>query len=48
MPRDRAVAGDDVEGVAKAEMTPRLKVNVHPGGVAASVAAAARLNRSNT
>ncbi|KAI4311282.1 hypothetical protein MLD38_036187 [Melastoma candidum] len=47
LPRDRAVMGDDVGRVAKAEMTPGLKASVHPGGVTASVAAAARLNEGN-
>lgn len=37
----------DAEGVAAAEMRNDPMLTTHPAGVAASVAAAARLNQSN-
>ncbi|XVF63098.1 hypothetical protein PTKIN_Ptkin09bG0061500 [Pterospermum kingtungense] len=46
LPADKAVTRQDAEGVMSAELRNNLNVATHPGGVAASVAAAARLNEN--
>lgn len=43
---DKAVTRQDAEGIASAEQRNNPNVDTHPGGVAASVAAAARLNEN--
>ncbi|KAL9408098.1 hypothetical protein AB3S75_046612 [Citrus x aurantiifolia] len=43
---DKAVTPQDAEGIASAEQRNNPNVDTHPGGVAASVAAAARLNEN--
>ncbi|KAK4482282.1 hypothetical protein RD792_009434 [Penstemon davidsonii] len=43
---DKAVTREDAEGVISAEIRNKADLTAHPGGVAASVAAAARLNQS--
>ncbi|KAK9288412.1 hypothetical protein L1049_016868 [Liquidambar formosana] len=43
-PADKAATREDAEGVMSAEMRHNPNLATHPGGVAASVAAAARLN----
>ena len=48
LPADRAATRRDAEGVTGAEMRNDPYLTTHPGGVSASVAAAARLNQSNT
>ncbi|CAK8572376.1 unnamed protein product [Lathyrus sativus] len=45
LPGDRAATRRDAEGVTGAEMRNDPSLTTHPGGVAASVAAAARLNQ---
>lgn len=47
LPADKAAARQDAEGVVGAELRNNPRMAAHPGGVAASVAAAAMLNRSN-
>ncbi|KAL9450717.1 hypothetical protein AB3S75_012448 [Citrus x aurantiifolia] len=47
LPADKQVTRKDAEGVAAAEMRNDPMLTTHPAGVAASVAAAARLNQSN-
>jgi hypothetical protein len=47
LPKDRAATRRDAEGVAGAEMRNDPSLATHPGGVSASVAAAARLNQNN-
>ncbi|KAM7501352.1 hypothetical protein LguiB_000256 [Lonicera macranthoides] len=42
---DKAVTREDAEGVIAAEIRNRVELATHPGGVAASMAAAARLNQ---
>ncbi|GLT99634.1 hypothetical protein SLE2022_170590 [Rubroshorea leprosula] len=44
LPADKAVTRQDAEGVVSAELRNNPNVATHPGGVAASMAAAARLN----
>ena len=46
LPADKVVTRQDAEGVMSAELRNNPNVVTHPGGVAASVAAAARLNES--
>lgn len=46
LPADKQVTRRDAEGVAAAEMRNDPMLTTHPAGVAASVAAAARLNQS--
>lgn len=46
LPADKAVTRQDAEGVMSAEMRNNPNLATHPGGVASSVAAAARLNES--
>ncbi|KAG4983480.1 late embryogenesis abundant protein D-34-like isoform X2 [Glycine soja] len=48
LPSDRAATRRDAEGVTGAEMRNDPNLTTHPGGVSASVAAAARLNKTNT
>lgn len=49
LPADKAATRQDAEGVTKAELRNNSSVMTYPGGVADSVAAAARLNeRRNT
>ncbi|KAK2647021.1 hypothetical protein Ddye_022216 [Dipteronia dyeriana] len=43
---DKAATRQDAEGVVSAELRNNLNVATHPGGVTASVAAAARLNEN--
>lgn len=43
---DKAVTRQDAEGVMSAELRNNPNLATHPGGVAASVAVAARLNES--
>ncbi|KAI3962003.1 hypothetical protein MKX01_021886 [Papaver californicum] len=47
LPADKEVTRRDAEGVVSAEMRNNPNLVTHPGGVAASVAAAARLNQDN-
>jgi hypothetical protein len=47
LPADRAATRRDAEGVTGAEMRNDPYLTTHPGGVSASVAAAARLNQKN-
>ncbi|WJX19435.1 hypothetical protein P8452_09129 [Trifolium repens] len=47
LPKDRAATRRDAEGVTGAEMRNDPSLATHPGGVSASVAAAARLNQNN-
>ncbi|OIW07138.1 hypothetical protein TanjilG_10111 [Lupinus angustifolius] len=47
LPSDRAVTRRDAEGVVSAELRNDRYLTTHPAGVAASVAAAARLNQNN-
>ncbi|TKY52158.1 Late embryogenesis abundant protein D-34 [Spatholobus suberectus] len=47
LPSDRAATRRDAEGVTGAEMRNDPNLTTHPGGVSASVAAAARLNQTN-
>ncbi|XP_027364549.1 late embryogenesis abundant protein 47-like [Abrus precatorius] len=47
LPADRAATRRDAEGVMGAEMRNDPNLVTHPGGVSASVAAAARLNQTN-
>ncbi|XP_059649267.1 late embryogenesis abundant protein D-34-like [Cornus florida] len=44
LPADKAATRQDAEGVMSAELRNNPTMTTHPGGVAASVAAAARLN----
>ncbi|KAM7256381.1 hypothetical protein ACFE04_012122 [Oxalis oulophora] len=46
LPADKAVSKQDAEGVASAEMRNSATLETHPGGIASSMAAAARLNES--
>ncbi|XP_050238906.1 late embryogenesis abundant protein D-34-like [Mercurialis annua] len=46
LPVDRAVTREDAEGVISAEIRNKLDMTTTPGGVAASMAAAARLNQN--
>ncbi|PPD68612.1 hypothetical protein GOBAR_DD34513 [Gossypium barbadense] len=46
LPADKAVTRQDAEGVVSAELRNNPNVATHPGGVAASMAAAARLNEN--
>lgn len=46
LPADKAVTRQDAEGVVSAELRNNPNVATHPGGVAASIAAAARLNEN--
>ncbi|XP_075640408.1 LOW QUALITY PROTEIN: late embryogenesis abundant protein D-34 [Castanea sativa] len=46
LPVDKAVTHEDAEGVIGAEIRNKLDMSSTPGGVAASMAAAARLNQS--
>ncbi|OMO80741.1 Seed maturation protein [Corchorus capsularis] len=46
LPADKAVSRQDAEGVVSAELRNNPNVATHPGGVAASMAAAARLNQN--
>ncbi|CAJ1976201.1 unnamed protein product [Sphenostylis stenocarpa] len=46
LPSDRAATRRDAEGVTGAEMRNDPNLTTHPGGVSASVAAAARLNQA--
>lgn len=46
LPADKAATRQDAEGVASAEMRNKPDATATPGGVAASVAAAARLNEN--
>lgn len=48
LPSDKPVTRRDAEGVIGAELRNDPNLCTRPGGVAASVAAAARLNQSNT
>ncbi|KAL6527656.1 hypothetical protein OROMI_029467 [Orobanche minor] len=45
LPDDKPVTREDAEGVISAEIRNKPEMATHPGGVAASVAAAARLNQ---
>ncbi|XP_030460787.1 late embryogenesis abundant protein D-34-like isoform X2 [Syzygium oleosum] len=45
LPSDKPASRRDAEGVASAEMRNDPNLNTHPAGIAASVAAAARLNQ---
>ncbi|XP_050942063.1 late embryogenesis abundant protein D-34 isoform X2 [Cucumis melo] len=45
---DKVVSRQDVEGVVSAELRNNPSMTTHPGGVAASISAAARLNEGNT
>lgn len=47
LPADRAATRRDAEGVTGAEMRNDPYLTTHPGGVSASMAAAARLNQKN-
>ncbi|KAL8251174.1 hypothetical protein R6Q59_034867 [Mikania micrantha] len=47
LPKDKAVTREDAEGVIGAEIRNQPELATHPGGVAASMAAAARLNHNN-
>ncbi|KAI3924980.1 hypothetical protein MKX01_009808 [Papaver californicum] len=47
LPADKEVTRRDAEGVVGAEMRNNPNLVTHPGGVAASVVAAARLNQNN-
>ncbi|PNY03680.1 late embryogenesis abundant protein d-34-like [Trifolium pratense] len=47
LPKDRAATRRDAEGVMGAEMRNDPSLATHPGGVSASMAAAARLNQNN-
>ncbi|KAJ0034494.1 hypothetical protein Pint_24810 [Pistacia integerrima] len=46
LPADKAVTRQDAEGVVSAELRNNPNVATHPGGVAASIAAAATLNEN--
>lgn len=46
LPADKAVTRQDDEGVVSAELRNNPNVATRPGGVAASIAAAARLNEN--
>lgn len=46
LPRDKVVTRVDAEGVIAAEIRNQPELSTYPGGVAASIAAAARLNQS--
>ncbi|OVA05444.1 Seed maturation protein [Macleaya cordata] len=46
LPMDKAVTSEDAEGVISAELRNNPYMATYPGGVAASVAAAARLNQN--
>lgn len=47
LPKDRPVTRQDAEGVMGAELRNNPNISTYPGGVAASVVAAARINQSN-
>ncbi|KAG9451996.1 hypothetical protein H6P81_004900 [Aristolochia fimbriata] len=47
LPRDKTVTRQDAEGVISAELRNNPDLVTHPGGVAATMAAAAKLNESN-
>ncbi|XP_071719389.1 late embryogenesis abundant protein D-34-like [Rutidosis leptorrhynchoides] len=47
LPSDKVVTREDAEGVIGAEIRNQPELCTYPGGVAASMAAAARLNESN-
>ncbi|KNA25394.1 hypothetical protein SOVF_006540, partial [Spinacia oleracea] len=47
LPKDRAVTRQDAEGVMGAELRNNPNISTYPGGVAASVVAAARINQKN-
>ncbi|XAR57251.1 hypothetical protein NMG60_11025316 [Bertholletia excelsa] len=47
LPADKAATRDDAEGVTGAELRNNPNMTTHPGGVASSVAAAARLNEGS-
>lgn len=47
LPADKAAVRQDAEGVVGAELRNNPRMATHPGGAAASVAAAAMLNQSN-
>ncbi|XP_051123933.1 late embryogenesis abundant protein 47-like [Andrographis paniculata] len=46
LPADKPVIRSDAEGVISAELRNAPNLRTHPGGVAASVAAAARINQA--
>ncbi|XP_021811827.1 late embryogenesis abundant protein D-34-like [Prunus avium] len=46
LPADKAATRQDAEGIASAELRNNLEIGTRPGGVAASVTAAARLNEN--
>ncbi|XVE81627.1 hypothetical protein DITRI_Ditri15bG0080200 [Diplodiscus trichospermus] len=46
LPADKAVTRQDAEGAVSAELRNNPNVATHPGGVASSIAAAARLNEN--
>lgn len=46
LPADKAATQQDAEGVVSAGLRNNPNLVTHPGGVAASVAAAARLNEN--
>ncbi|PON94930.1 Seed maturation protein [Trema orientale] len=46
LPADKAVTREDAEGVIGAEIRNKPDMSTSPGGVAASMAAAARLNQN--
>ncbi|EYU41481.1 hypothetical protein ABFS82_07G032100 [Erythranthe guttata] len=48
LPADKAATRDDAEGVIAAELRNDPNLHTHPGGVAASVAAAVRLNEGGS
>ncbi|KAE8660657.1 Late embryoproteinsis abundant protein D-34 [Hibiscus syriacus] len=48
LPKDKAVTGEDADRVVAAEMRNNPDMTTTPGGVAASMAAAARLNQNFT
>ncbi|KAL9233253.1 hypothetical protein vseg_008274 [Gypsophila vaccaria] len=48
LPKDRPVTRQDAEGVVGAELRNNPNITTYPGGVAASMVAAARINQSHS
>lgn len=48
LPADKAATREDADGVASAELRNNPNLCIHPGGVADSIAAAAKLNENVT
>lgn len=48
LPADKAATREDAEGIISAELRNDPNLQAHPGGVAASVAAAVRINEGGT